>query len=192
MSKTNLENHLETKMKNSKKGLTEQKIRFAIPHDVPAMVQIIQSVFALSCPPDTKAETINHHLTNTLNAEKLTELINADEHYVFVAQINEEVVGLGIIERINAQQAEFSKLYVAQSYHGYGLGKSLANAMIKQAKEVGFEQLILYVYKHNQQAKKLYQKLGFEYVKDSQFHIGDEIHDDEQYVLKYPNNTRAC
>lgn len=56
---------------------------------------------------------------------------------------------------------------VADNYQGIGLGKALMQLLIEGAKVRGMEGIELHVFKHNQKAITLYQKLGFKIVGDT-------------------------
>lgn len=158
-------------------------IRKATHADVDAIVSIIKNTFALACPPDAKATTLNDYVDSTLNAEKIAKFIDS-EHYFFVVEVDAQVAGMCLLEKIDETHAEFSKLYLSQNFHGLGLGKLLSEYAINHAKNNGLKKLILFVYANNTKAKSLYKKLGFKFDKKVAFHIGDEVHDDEKFILE--------
>jgi len=49
-----------------------------------------------------------------------------------------------------------------QEFCGYGIGKIMMETVLKEAKEIGFEQAELEVISDNQNAITLYEKLGFQ------------------------------
>ncbi len=62
-----------------------------------------------------------------------------------------------------AHKANVFGMYVAQEQRGLGVGKALMRELIKMARGIeGLEQVNLCVVSNNDQAKKLYQSVGFE------------------------------
>ena len=53
-------------------------------------------------------------------------------------------------------------------YRRKGLALNLVNMAIQYAKDAGFEKISLEVYKSNQSAKKLYNKLGFSVIAENE------------------------
>lgn len=51
---------------------------------------------------------------------------------------------------------------VAKEYWGNGIGSALLDRIILKAEKLGCKKLMLYVYRHNEKAVKIYHKLGFE------------------------------
>ena len=114
--------------------------------------------FLLSYPdensydPDQEAEFL----------KKKTESPNEIE---IVALVDGRVAGTAGIEAVGTKyklrhRAEFG-ISILKEYWGLGLGRALAEACIRCAREAGYTQLELNVVAENQRAVALYQSLGF-------------------------------
>jgi ribosomal protein S18 acetylase RimI-like enzyme len=56
---------------------------------------------------------------------------------------------------------------IADSHQGLGLGQAMMELLIEGARLKGMEGIELHVLKHNQRAIRLYRKLGFKVVGDT-------------------------
>lgn len=63
--------------------------------------------------------------------------------------------------RVLADEGEIQRIAVLPSWRGYGIGKSLMEAMIQTSREKGAVQMSLEVRESNIGARKLYEKYGF-------------------------------
>ncbi|MBO4419632.1 MAG: GNAT family N-acetyltransferase [Oscillospiraceae bacterium] len=93
---------------------------------------------------------------------KKTESPNEIE---IVALVDGRVAGTAGIEAVGSKyklrhRAEFG-ISILKEYWGQGLGRALAKACIRCAREAGYTQLELNVVAENQRAVALYQSLGF-------------------------------
>jgi ribosomal protein S18 acetylase RimI-like enzyme len=109
--------------------------------------------------------------------EDWRELLAAPgEQIVYVAE-NEagEVVGfaLGAPDHIAARyQCELSAIHVLPGYRGQGIGKRLFAAVANQFKAQGCSSLWLWVLKGNLRARRLYERLGGQFVTEKRSMVG--------------------
>lgn len=94
--------------------------------------------------------------------EKKTKSPNEIE---IVALVDGKVAGMAGIEAVGSKykvrhRAEFG-IHILKEYWGQGLGRALAEACIRCAKQAGYAQLELNVVAENHRAVSLYQSLGF-------------------------------
>lgn len=73
-------------------------------------------------------------------------------------------------EQIPEDETESGEFYldtisVSRIHQGKGIGRKLIEAMIQHAKEKGFDKVGLLVDRENPDAKRLYEKIGFKFVK---------------------------
>ena len=87
---------------------------------------------------------------------------------VFVAEIDNEVVGFAYVERDPLNYAELLEkgawlhdIYVEEHARTEGAGKGLINAAAEAAKKMGAEKLLLSVAAKNAAAQKVFEKAGF-------------------------------
>ena len=87
---------------------------------------------------------------------------------VFVAELENEIVGFAYIERDPLNYSELLEngawlhdIYVDEQARAEGVGKALISAAAKAAKQMGAEKLLLTVAAKNPGAQKIFEKAGF-------------------------------
>ncbi len=94
-------------------------------------------------------------------------LQNPEEHiiskggFIFMAQLENELVGTVALKFFSDGIYEFTKMAVTDKYQGLKIGKELSINAIKKAKQLGAEKIILYSNTKLISAIALYRKLGF-------------------------------
>lgn len=73
-----------------------------------------------------------------------------------------------------AKPIELVRLYVAQQYHGAGIGNDLMRACLDEARRRGHQTIYLGVWEHNKRAQSFYFKWDFTVVGSHNFQMGDE------------------
>ena len=99
-------------------------------------------------------------------ARFLEEKAKSPDEIELIAVVDGKVAGTAGIEAVGKKykvkhRAEFG-ISVLREYWGLGLGKALAKACIRCAKEAGYAQLELNAVAENERALSLYRSLGFE------------------------------
>lgn len=106
---------------------------------------------------------INRCLTSDLSdIEK--HYMKAEGSHMWVAEINEEVVGtVGLLQTVNHKlgTAELQRMSVLSSCRGKGIGKKLLNKVIHFARENGHKRIILSTTSVQSPAIRLYRSAGF-------------------------------
>ncbi len=85
----------------------------------------------------------------------------------FVASLNNEVVGMGALKKVDDKTAEIKRMRVAINHQGKGIGSMILDHLTERAKELGYKKLILDTTTNQEAAKRLYEKRGFREFKRS-------------------------
>jgi ribosomal protein S18 acetylase RimI-like enzyme len=94
---------------------------------------------------------------------KGTYLNNGGEF--FVASLDNKVVGMGGLLKMNNEIAEVKRMRVNLDYQQKGIGSLILKSLIKKAKELGYKKLELDTTENMDAAKRLYEKHGFKEFK---------------------------
>ncbi|HYC40025.1 MAG TPA: GNAT family N-acetyltransferase [Chitinophagaceae bacterium] len=145
--------------------MPEIRIRPIEPRDNAALARIIRSTleeFGAVRPGTVYYEETTDHLY---------ELFRDPMSAYWVVEIDGEVVGgAGIYptEGIPEDTSELVKMYLIPKARGLGLGKTLIEKCVAEAKEKGYKKLYLESMPELKRAISLYEKAGFHYL-DKQF-----------------------
>jgi putative acetyltransferase len=96
------------------------------------------------------------------------ELLHFESEYAppggtfLLAHANNEFLGCAALRRFSATDCEMKRLYVRPSARNLGLGRQLAQALIAQAKSLGYTRILLDTLPTMQSAQSLYNSLGFQ------------------------------
>ncbi|HAB52989.1 MAG: hypothetical protein A2315_04340 [Ignavibacteria bacterium RIFOXYB2_FULL_35_12] len=114
------------------------------------------------------------HLENYYGEAKLLELF--DNHLVMgiLAEIENKSVGWMKLFNDELRDKFFiSSLYVLPELQGYGIGKKLLVKAEEIAAKLKYEKVWLGVMKDNVKALEWYKKIGFQFVEEEPFKMGD-------------------
>jgi len=82
--------------------------------------------------------------------------------HVFFARIGDDIVGTAALLKVDSETYEIAKMAVAKSARGRQVGRKLADACLKRARELGAAAVVLKTDHKLKAAVSLYRKLGFE------------------------------
>ena len=95
------------------------------------------------------------------------EILHLEDKYgmpegrLYLAYLNEELVGCIGLRKMDEVSCEMKRLYIRKSFRGSGLGKILVEKIIQDAKEIGYKQMLLDTLPFLPEAIGLYKKFGF-------------------------------
>jgi len=78
----------------------------------------------------------------------------------FVIEVDNKIVGCGALEIFTETLGEVRSLVVMESYKGKGIGKTLVEHIIEEARKTGLRQIMALTY-----VPEFFYKLGFRLVK---------------------------
>jgi len=83
------------------------------------------------------------------------------EGRLFLAERGGEIVGCVAFRKVDDRICEMKRLYVRPGARGEGVGRRLAECLLAEAREAGYEEMRLDVLAEFENARKLYADLGF-------------------------------
>lgn len=131
------------------------------PQDNEQIAKVIRDIF----------EELNAPKEGTAYADpildQLYEEYQKPKSVYFVIEHEEKVVGgggLAPLENATEEFCELQKMYLAPQARGLGLGKEIIEKSLAFAKEEGFLKCYLETLPFMKDARKLYEKMGFQYL----------------------------
>jgi ribosomal protein S18 acetylase RimI-like enzyme len=121
------------------------------PADDAAVVRELIEEYAAALGVDLAFQDIAHEL----------ETLETYYELMLVARIEGNVAGCVALRRIDDDVCEMKRLYVRPPFRGRDLGRTLANAVIDEARRRGYERMRLDTLPTMRSAMALYESLGF-------------------------------
>jgi len=116
-------------------------------------------------------EEFGVNLPNTVYTDPTTdhlfELFQKDRAVYNVAEVDGKIVGGGGIyptDGLPDGVCELVKMWLLPEARGLGLGRTMIEKCLQQAKELGFNKVYLESMPELKQALRIYEKFGFEYL----------------------------
>lgn len=139
--------------------MSEVVIRPIRPSDDAAMADIIRSVM-------TEFGAVGEgYSIEDPEVDSMSAAYSEPRHAFFVALCDGELVGgagSAPLQGGEAHVCELRKMYLSEKARGLGLGKELLERSLDAARKAGFEVCYLETLDHMHQARKLYERFGFQ------------------------------
>jgi GNAT superfamily N-acetyltransferase len=91
----------------------------------------------------------------------LPDKYGSGRNCILLACYNAQPAGCVALREIDSNACEMKRMFVYEQYHGKGVGRALAQALIKQAKNMGYGVMKLNTSIRQTEAQQLYENLGF-------------------------------
>ncbi|KAK9370258.1 acyl-CoA N-acyltransferase [Lipomyces kononenkoae] len=162
-------------------------IRRAGPQDVTAVAELGAHVFTVTFGHSVSAEQLQAYLNESYSISATAKEVADPMKDMIVATSGDgAIVGFALLTRGSNEPCiahlestiELQRIYVHPSNHGNGVGKILVKKLEDIAKERGFQHIWLGAWEENFKAQKVYEKLGYRFVGDHVFTIGDVVQTD--------------
>ena len=95
---------------------------------------------------------------------------------LLLAVHDSEPAGCVALREIDALSCEMKRMFVYPHLHGNSIGLALARAIIREAREIGYRSMLLDTSVRQEEAKNLYQRLGFKTI-EPYYELPDELRD---------------
>ncbi len=139
------------------------KIRKATLADIHILEDFLQRLIAVERPMDESLEQEQH-----IKYYEVSEFITSDNAELFVATVNDEIVGSGYgLIKQNKPHFAYKEhgyvgfMFVKNDYRGNGISKLILNSIFDWFRSRGIKETRLEVYQENPSAIKAYEKVGF-------------------------------
>ncbi len=102
----------------------------------------------------------------SLDADLLAiESVYLDDGDFIVACVQNEVVGMGAIRKVDSGTVEIKRMRVSLNHQSKGIGSAILDKLIERAKELGYKKAVLDTSDQQEAAMHLYEKKGFKEYK---------------------------
>lgn len=152
------------------------EIRKPLPTELRELSQLACATFLEAYGSDNLREKLLNYCHNHFSEVKMEEYLKDPKHSLLVAKHRGELIAyakFGVVPfqntALSPKAVHLDKLYVRQKYQSNGLGITLLNQVILEAKKAGNDSICLNVWIHNRKAMHFYAQLGFQRVGDILF-----------------------
>lgn len=108
--------------------------------------------------------------------DTLFEAYNMENAFYYVIEKEGSILGgagISQLDNFEGNVCELQKMYFLPEARGIGLGRKMMDLCLEKARELGYDQCYLETMPYMEDARKLYNKFGFTYMKNR---MGDTGH----------------
>ncbi|HZK74635.1 MAG TPA: GNAT family N-acetyltransferase [Clostridia bacterium] len=159
-------------------------IRAAVIDDAPAIARVNvatwRSTYRAVLPDDFLGS-----LTEASYADRWRRFLNDSSTRVYVLEVGRELVGFASGGRERAGEpgytGELYAIYILDAFQRHGYGRELVRAFVTGMREMGLEDMLIWVLRDNLAARGFYERLGGAYVRAQPITIGSAILEEVSY-----------
>ena len=149
-------------------------IRYCSHADIPIISDLAYLIWPETYKNILSAEQMQYMLDLFYSHSALKNQMDTQKHTFLIAEIENHPAGFASFSMINEHGTyKLQKLYVLQSLHGKGIGKSVLDFIVKEIRSQNGTALQLNVNRNNK-ARSFYEREGFCVIKEEDIDIGND------------------
>ena len=162
------------------------ELRRATIADAALIAQISRRTFVETYAQFNTPENMELFMEQQFAEQKLADQVLDTRHIFLLASDGDIPAGYIFLKQDdnNTDAIEVARLYVCAGFIGKGVGRSLMDAAVGIAKELGKKKIWLGVWEHNQRAIRFYHRAGFVRTGQQSFLLGKDLQND--WVMERP------
>jgi len=160
-------------------------IRLATIEDAALLAELGAVTFFETFATSTSEADMAQYLAASFSPDLQRAELADKQNTGLIAEINNVAAGYAVLregtppdQNDAPDSIELARLYAKKEWHGRGVGATLMQACIDEAREQGFKELWLGVWEHNARAQAFYHKWQFEKFGEHIFHLGGDPQND--------------
>jgi GNAT superfamily N-acetyltransferase len=126
--------------------------------------------------------------------ERWARFIEGGASRVYVVEHEGELVGFASGGRERAGETGYSgelyAIYILDAFQGHGYGRALVRAVVTALRAMGIDDMIVWVLRDNQSARRFYERLGGAYVRTQPTTIGSATLEEVSYGWRHLDAVR--
>jgi GNAT superfamily N-acetyltransferase len=87
---------------------------------------------------------------------------------MYLSKVDGEIVGIGCLKQLDVNVGEIKRMFVKSEYRGKGIGKLILDALLTDARSIGYTKVRLDSPNFSREAHGLYQSMGFRCIEPYQ------------------------
>ena len=84
---------------------------------------------------------------------------------LLLAHVNGQAAGCAALRKIDQQACEMKRMFVYPEFQGKRIGRALAEHLLREARKIGYQTMLLDTSFRQIEAQSLYKKLGFKPIR---------------------------
>jgi ribosomal protein S18 acetylase RimI-like enzyme len=160
---------------NPPEGLIIRPVTHA---DLPQVAHVARITWDVTYNQTIAPENRREFLERSYRPENLTDAVEAPNHWFYVADLKQQVVGFGhFLQRYHPtrRRAELVRLYVLPEYQHEGIGTAILKTGFAELAQAQFEECFVSVQASNASARKFYERHGFTFHRNHGQFLGTQI-----------------